>query len=89
MDMRTQSERVAEAMAATGPFTKERNRALAKLKWRMRAADSGAYAQLSGLECTLGPVDLAQVFDGRDDEADKLAFWERDLGCKLVVEVVP
>lgn len=93
--MKIQSERVAEVIAANAdPKARwKAMKAMKDLKWRLRAPGTDCYAGLiadgntaTGLRCVLGPVDTAQVFDGRDNEELKLRYWSAQLG-PLMVEV--
>lgn len=81
--------RLDAAMAATKPFTKARNKALASVKWVLMCADG--YASLSEqARCIIVP-DLcdAMVFDGRDNEERKVATYSAALGTEFVVELLP
>lgn len=77
---------IQTACQSTLPFTKERNKALSKVKWRLR---SGLlYAGLgSNHECILTDSGHAIVFDGRDNEELKLKFWQAATGYKFEVEL--
>lgn len=79
----TLSDRINEAVAANlpGPL---RTKALKGIRWVMECPDG--YAMLDGLQCALTTdPDRAQVYDGRDNEKMKLAFWSQQLGTPLTV----
>lgn len=83
------TKRIEAAMAATPPYTKARNKALASVKWVLLCADG--YASLSPqARCIIVP-DLcdAMVFDGRDNEERKVATYSSALGTPFVVEFLP
>lgn len=87
------SKRIQVAVASTAPLTKERNKALAAVKWVLKVSNTSndLYCKLSpSLECVLTP-DLveAQVFDGRDNETTKLAFWSDQVGEPLEIFILP
>lgn len=92
--MNTQSDngllelkRMIAGTIALGWQGKTRNEALKAIQWRMRA-DNGQYAGMVGVHCALVPMDQAQVFDGRDNEVIKLAFYQSALGCPLSIEIL-
>lgn len=66
---------------------KARKAALKAIRWVLRT-ENGRFAVLSGLDCTLGEREQAQVFTGLDNEASKLAFWQQALGVKLVISLL-
>lgn len=79
--------KIAEAMAATKPKTRQRNDALAAIRWRLESA-SGLVAGLDDTGCCiLCPADspLAQVFDGRDNEVMKQRMYQMLLGEPLTL----
>lgn len=78
------------AIDSSAPFTKERNKALAKVKWRLVAAD-GRVAGLThqAKEVLVDPSDkLALTFDGRDNEVYKTAWYTRALGVALTPTLI-
>lgn len=81
----TLTRQIKSACGSTQPFTKQRNKALASVKWRLRCGL--LYAGLDGLEVVLVEQDNAQVFDGRDNEAMKKRFYEAASGYKFEVEL--
>jgi hypothetical protein len=83
------AELIAAACAATQPNTRERRKALSAIRWRLVHQRTGLYAGLSGIEAALVPADDAQTFTGCDNEALKLAYWQRALGVPLELEVLP
>lgn len=82
--MTTLQKRIHEAYIATEPYSLERTKALRGIRWVLSCAEG--YAALSDdMECIL--VDdpaKAQVFDGRDNEVMKQAFYRGQLGRNLV-----
>lgn len=84
--MKVIQDAIEKAMDATQPKTKERNRALAAVKWVLKCMTPFGvrYAGLNGMTCILvDRVNDAQVFDGRDNETMKAHFWGIQLGQKL------
>ncbi len=77
-----------EGVLAVYPAGRERTKALKAVQWRLR----GPLGQFVGLDaalsCAFVPEAYGQVFDGRDNEDQKLATYERELG-PLTVEVLP
>ena len=71
------------------PAGPARNAALRAIRWRLHCPALGVYAGLdeSGGIVALPSVTGAQVFDGRDNEAAKLAFYRRATGIAWEVEV--
>lgn len=72
------------------PDNKGLMKALKAIQWRLRSAD-GRYVQLEpGLfTSTLGPVETALVFDGRNNEEIKLRWYEMMLKQPLSIEILP
>ena len=84
--MKTIETEIARACERTAPRTKERNKALASVRWRLRCGL--LYGGLGpDLTCILTTEDKAVVFDGRDNEKTKLAFWQAVTGYKFEVEL--
>jgi len=84
--MKTIQSEIRQACERTEPFTKERNKALAKIKWRLRCGL--LYAGLGRqAACILTDEAHALVFDGRDNEQTKLAYWQAVTGYKFEVEL--
>lgn len=78
---------IAGALNTTNPGT-ERIRRLKAIRWVLQTKD-GRFAYLSGMDCALTTaVKDAQVFDGRDNEATKAWFWEKQLGVSLRATLV-
>ena len=76
-------ERIATACAKTKPKTRARNEALAQVQWRLESF-AGLCAGLDDkMGCALVSPPNAQVFDGRDNETLKKAFFETALGVEL------
>lgn len=78
--------RIVTVLASTQPLTKERNKALAKIKWRMRGP-SGEFVGLNDLRCAFVPESGAMIFDGRDSETCRLATYQATLG-PLRIELI-
>lgn len=85
--MKTLQEAIKGACDATAPFTRQRNKALASVKWRLRSPQ-GSYAGLQGLRSVLTDEAGALVFDARDNEERKAAHWSAVLKVPMVVELV-
>lgn len=67
--------KINEAIAATEPKTKERNKALSAVRWVLICA-SGYAALTQDARCIIvEDIADAQVFDGRDNEAMKAKFY--------------
>ncbi|HVI69726.1 MAG TPA: hypothetical protein VM581_04705 [Magnetospirillaceae bacterium] len=80
------SELIAVACNNTPAFTKHRTKALSRIKWRLRYGL--LYAGLDArLNCILTNEPNAVVFDARDNEQSKLAFYGAALNCKFEVEL--
>lgn len=77
---------IAGVLAAY-PAGRERTKALKACQWWLRG-QQGQFVGLNNLACAFVPESLAQVFDGRDNEDQKLATYERALG-PLAVEIIP
>lgn len=84
----TLAEAIEKAGAGTEPFTRDRDKVLASVKWRLR----GIHGEFVGLDsqsrCAFVPESEGLVFDGRDNEERKLATYQAALG-QLVLEVLP
>lgn len=85
--MKTLPERIADAIAATQPQSKARNKALAAIRWRLKSGllYAGMDAQFSA--ALVGPDDAA-VFDARCCEKLKLAYWQAITGRTFEVELL-
>lgn len=77
---------LARATAGTRPFTRARNRALARVRWvlatndgRFVAVDGRGLARLADRQAE------AAVYDGQDNEELKARFFEALLGERLTV----
>jgi hypothetical protein len=80
------SELIGVACSTTQPFTRERKLALSRIQWRLRYGL--LYAGLDArLNCILTDEANAVVFDARDNEQSKLAFYGASLNCKFEVEL--
>lgn len=80
----TITQQIKAACGSTKPFTKERNKALASVKWRLRCGL--LYAGLRGTEIVLVEQSSAVVFDGRDNADLKRNFYQLVSGYKFEVE---
>jgi hypothetical protein len=78
-------ERIEAACAKTKPKTRERNEALAQVRWRLESLDGLCVGLDDKIGCALVLPPNAQVFDGRDNETLKKAFFETSLGVKLTL----
>lgn len=89
----TLAEAIEKACASTEPRTQERMKALAAVKWVLRD-QFGDYAALGpdavGPNAVKMVQDKAQaaVFDGRDNEERKVAFYNAITGLNFHVEMV-
>lgn len=82
----TLADRIQRAIDTTPANSKARTSALKAIRWTLRSG--GQYVRLDGMNCTMGARGLAIVFDGRDNEALKKAFWEKELGIRMKLEVL-
>lgn len=85
------AEKIAAAIASTKTGTKARASALSGIKWRLES-ESGLVAGLDNEGgCILCPAEspLAQVFDGRDNEAMKLRVYQMLIGETLSIVLLP
>ena len=87
--MNTIDQQIHEACEATPPFTRARSKALAKIKWTIKAANSSVdiyvmktYAA-NQRDYFTDRIEKAQVFDGRDNHETRVKFWEEVTGEKL------
>lgn len=81
------AERIAQAIASTPTKTRERNKALAAIKWRLET-EEGLQAGLdSAGNCALFPPNSPQVltFDARDNEEIKRKFYSAVLRQPVAV----
>jgi hypothetical protein len=73
------------------PFNKAIRRALSAIQWRL-VSPSGQYAGIdNGVilgACVLTDAAHAVVFDGRDNEAMKAAYYSAVLGVPMSVELI-
>lgn len=67
----------------TKPKTNARNKALAKIRWRLDSLDGLCAGFDDKMGCALVLPCNAQVFDGRDNEILKKNFYETALGVQL------
>lgn len=77
---------IAQAVAGTRPFTRQRNKALATVRCVL-ATDDGQFVavnELASASLTREPSE-AMVYDGRDNEALKAGFFESLLKVTLSV----
>jgi hypothetical protein len=74
----------AVVAGATAPGSKERLAELSKIQWFL-AAENGRAVGLKGAFASLVPLEKAQVFDGRDNEALKKAFFVALLKTPLFI----
>lgn len=85
--MTTQLKQIVAAISGTEPKTKARNKALSSVRWVLREA-CGLYAGLDGARIVLVEKSSAQVFDGRDNEKIKIAFYAGVTGGKFTLETI-
>lgn len=78
---------VLNAFPDTGKVNRRRTNALKACQWRLRGPN-GEFVGLRHMACSFVPEASSFVFDGRDNEAMKLATYERALG-PLTVEIIP
>lgn len=82
------SDEIASVVAITSEDA-ARIQALKAIRWQMVETDSGLVAGLDErtMECVLVESfdKRAQTFDGRDNEAMKLAVYQRDLGVTFQI----
>lgn len=85
----TLQERIQAACDSTPPKTRERNEALAQIRWALRDPN-GNYAGLDSHAQIIAVSDVkdAQVFDGRDNEQLKRDFYSRITGMDYTVELL-
>lgn len=81
-------ERIETACTATKPKTRARNKALAQVRWRLETFDGLCAGLDDKMGCALVSPPNAQVFDGRDNETLKKAFFETALGVELALVLV-
>lgn len=78
---------MCDGVLAAFPQGRMRTKALKAVQWRLRGS-LGEFVGLSDdLRCAFVPESKAFVFDGRDNEARKLATYETALG-PLTIEVI-
>lgn len=68
---------------------KDRQRALKAIQWRLRGPRGEFVGLYVGLGCGFVPEENAIVFDGRDNEQQKLRTYQSALGNRLTVEILP
>lgn len=78
-------ERIATACVGTKPNTRARNEALALVRWRLESSNGLCAGLDNKFGCALVSPPNAQVFDGRDNESLKKAFFETALGVELAL----
>ncbi|WP_395750133.1 hypothetical protein [Prosthecobacter sp.] len=78
-------ERIATACATSKPNTQERNKALSLVRWRLESSNGLCAGLDAEMGCALVSPPNAQVFDGRDNESLKKAFFETALGVELAL----
>lgn len=71
------------------PNNKARQRALKAIRWRLRGPRGEFVGLHVGLTCGFVPEGNAIVFDGRDNEQQKLRYYQNALGERLTVEILP
>ena len=83
------TDKITEAIDATEPKTKARNKALSAVRWVLICASG--YAALSpDARCIIVPdIANAQVFDGRDNEEMKARFYSVMLKTHCVPQLLP
>lgn len=81
------AERIAHAIATTPTKTKERNKALGAIKWRLETAEGLQAGLDTAHACALFPPNSPQVmtFDGRDNEQMKQRFYAAALRQPLAI----
>lgn len=85
------AEKIAATIASTQAGTKARASALSGIKWSLES-ESGLVVGLDDEGgCILCPAEspLAQVFDGRDNEAMKLRVYQMIIGETLSIVLLP
>jgi hypothetical protein len=65
-----------------------KEQALKAVQWRFRGPN-GEFVGLRGIKCAFVPESQASVFDGRDNAAHKLQFWQTILQAPLSIEILP
>jgi hypothetical protein len=78
-------EKIVAACAITKPNTKARNAMLSKIRWRLESANGLCAGLDSNAGCALVSPGNEQVFDGRDNEVLKKAFYETALKTELTL----
>ena len=80
---------IANATKGTTPFSAERSRALATVRW-MLATDDGRFVAVNAQAQAELVRDLSQasIYDGRDNEELKVRFFEAILGVPLQVIIL-
>jgi len=83
--------KIADAIASTQAGTKARSKALEAIKWRLESETGLVAGMDSQACCVLCPAEspLAQVFDGRDNEAMKRQMYQMLLGEPLTLVLLP
>lgn len=66
-------------------------KALKAIQWRLRSADGRYVCEAATITAspTLGPVEKAMVFDGRDSEEIKLRWYQNALKVELHIDILP
>jgi hypothetical protein len=78
-------ERIDLACRSTNAATRERDRELAKVRWRLESDDGRCAGLDSFLCCALVKPEAALIFDGRDNELSKKKCYESALGIDLFI----
>ena len=77
--------KIADACSATKPKSRQRMKALAKIKWRLESFEGLCAGLDDKFGCALVLPYHAQIFDGRDNEELKKKFYETVLGVELAI----
>lgn len=78
--------RIQAACDSTEPFTKDRMKALKAVKWTLKIAGISndvyalEYRSMDQKEYLTSDKSKAVVFDGRDNQDAKLAYWSAMIG---------
>lgn len=82
-------QRMIDGAVKATPVGRERTNALKAIQWRFRGPNGGFVGlKMQGMPiCAFVPEEKALVFDGRDNQVNKKAMYERALG-PLTIEVL-
>lgn len=84
----TELSAMINGTVAAYPDNKRLIPALKAIQWRLHGPN-GEYVGLNRtLDCAFVPESAAFIFDGRDNEAMKLAIYQAALG-PLTIEIIP